>query len=60
MTKKIKIVVRRQEEIRNIGPRQKRIDPEEVRKALGAEKCEGIPERVKAAAGAPIFHRKSQ
>lgn len=35
----------RQERIVNTGPRQPRVDPEEVRKALGAEKMK--PEEVK-------------
>ncbi len=38
MTKKIRIIGKRQERIVNIGRKQPRVDPEEVRKALGAEK----------------------
>ena len=35
--------------IKDTGKALPRIDPEEVRKALGAEECREIPERFKSA-----------
>jgi len=55
--KEIKIVVRRQEAIVNTGPRQRRVEPEELAKALGAEICKEIPPRFRAAAAAAPWRR---
>jgi hypothetical protein len=37
--KKIRNIGKKQPKIRDIGKKHPKIDPEEVRKALGAEKC---------------------
>lgn len=56
--KRIKDVSPTARRIVDIGPKARRIDPDEVAKALGAEKCSEIPERFKAAAGAPLLARR--
>lgn len=55
MAKKIRVVGPRQPKIRDIGHAAPRVDPDEVAKALGAEKCTEIPKRFKAAAGNPLL-----
>jgi hypothetical protein len=58
MTKKIRNIGKRIEGIIDISPKQRRIDPDEVAKALGAEKCTEIPERFRAAATHPLLSRR--